>query len=102
MELFIDGWRKTGVDSEHNQSRRDVWYNRIYSGVAVMSIWAGLDNALITPDTMPLELAPVQQVLLQYPAWGQYLQTRGGAGTPPDLDWAKRLMEPFEDRKSVV
>ncbi|HET8726454.1 MAG TPA: ABC transporter substrate-binding protein [Alphaproteobacteria bacterium] len=97
MELIIDGWRKIGVGAYLNQSQRDVWYNRIYSGEAVMSIWFGLDNALITPNTMPIELAPVQQVLLQYPAWGQYYQTKGDAGTRPDLDWAKRLMTLYDE-----
>lgn len=95
MELISDGWRKIGVGAYLSQSQRDVWYNRVYSGDAVMSIWSGLDNALITPDTMPIELAPVQQALLQYPAWGQYYETGGNAGIRPDLDWAQELMRLF-------
>ncbi|HET8726909.1 MAG TPA: ABC transporter substrate-binding protein [Alphaproteobacteria bacterium] len=91
MELIADTWRGIGVGAYLNQSQRDVFRNRVFSGEAVMSIWTGLDNALITADTIPVELAPVDQNWLQYPAWGQHHQTTGAAGTPPDLDWAKRL-----------
>lgn len=96
MELIADHWREIGVGAYINPSQRDVWRNRIYSGEAAMSIWTGLDNALITADTMPTELAPVQQDWYQYPAWGQHFQTKGEAGTPPDLPWAKRLMELYD------
>ena len=32
----------------------------------------------------------------QWPKWGQYYETKGAAGEPPDLPEAKRLLELFE------
>jgi peptide/nickel transport system substrate-binding protein len=76
-----------------NTSQRDVFRTRIFSGETAMSVWYGFDNALFTASTVPRELAPVEQAWLQYPKWGQYVQTGGDAGEPPDMDFGIRLME---------
>jgi peptide/nickel transport system substrate-binding protein len=41
----------------------------------------------------PGEFAPTDQQQYQWPKWGQYFQTSGQAGEPPDLPEAQRLLE---------
>ena len=93
MELISDSWSKLGIKAVANPSQRDVFRNRVFSGDAVMSIWTGFDNALFTRTTVPFELAPVDQNWLQYSTWGQFAQTNGEAGEPPDMEFALRLMD---------
>lgn len=97
LQLIDESWREIGVAAFPSNSQREVFRTRIFGGEAVMSIWMGFDNALFAPSTVPSELAPVDQNWLQYPAWGQYVQTGGEAGEAPDLDWAMRLMELYTD-----
>jgi peptide/nickel transport system substrate-binding protein len=58
-----------------------------------MSVWTGLDNGLPTADSSPRELAPVDQNDLEWPKWGQYWQTRGVSGEPPDTPEGKTLLD---------
>ena len=58
-----------------------------------MSIWSGYENGLATPDTVPVELAPTHQIQYQWPKWGQYAETGGLSGKPPDIKEARRLLE---------
>lgn len=97
LQLIDESWRQIGVAAFPSNSQREVFRTRIFGGEAVMSIWMGFDNALFAPSTVPNELAPVDQNWLQYPAWGQYVQTSGEAGEAPDLDWGMRLMELYTD-----
>lgn len=97
LQLIADSWQRIGVALYINNSQRDVFRNRIFSGETVMSVWFGLDNGLITPETVPTELAPVDQNWLQYPAWGQYWQAAGGAGEAPDLPWAEELVDLYSE-----
>ncbi|GAB4190059.1 MAG: ABC transporter substrate-binding protein [Thalassobaculales bacterium] len=96
LELVRDAWRKVGVKLFTKPSQRDVFRNRIFAGETVMSIWTGLENGVPTAMMLPRELAPVDQNHLQWPKWGQYVQTKGQAGEPPDLPAGKRLMELYE------
>ncbi|MEM7445572.1 MAG: ABC transporter substrate-binding protein [Pseudomonadota bacterium] len=110
LQLIADSWRRIGVALFINNSQRDVFRNRIFAGETNMSVWFGLDNGLITPQTVPTELAPVDQNWLQYPAWGQFWQAAGGAGEAPDLPWAEELVDLYsewlvssdEDRKVEI
>ena len=56
-----------------------------------MSVWGGIENGLATRDTSPRELAPTEQVQLQWPTWGQYYETKGSLGEPPDLPEGEEL-----------
>jgi peptide/nickel transport system substrate-binding protein len=58
-----------------------------------MSIDKGIENGLATPDMSPWEFAPSVQHQLEWPKWGQYRETKGKAGEPPDLPSAIRLLE---------
>ena len=44
----------------------------------------------------PWEFAPTAQQQLEWPKWGQYFETKGQAGEPPDLPAAERLLELYE------
>jgi peptide/nickel transport system substrate-binding protein len=97
LELVADTWAEIGVAVFPNVSQREVFRNRVFAGDALMSMWFGYDNGIFTAATVPNELAPVDQNWLQYPKWGQYVQTRGEAGEPPDLDWGQRLMTLYDE-----
>jgi peptide/nickel transport system substrate-binding protein len=45
----------------------------------------------------PWEFAPTSQQQLEWPKWGQYYETKGMAGEPPDLPSAIRLKELYEE-----
>ena len=102
LQLVRESWAKAGITLHTTQSQRDVFLQRVFAGDAVMSVWMGLDNALITPSTVPSELAPVDQNWLQYPKWGQFVQTKGGAGEKPDLDFGERLMALYDEWRSIT
>jgi len=102
LQLIRDSWAKIGVALYTTQSQRDVFLQRVFSGETVMSVWTGIDNALITPTTPPSELAPVDQNWLQYPKWGQFLQTKGTAGEKVDEPFAQQLMTLYDEWRSTT
>ena len=97
MELVRDAWKGIGFKVHTKPSDREVLDNRVFSGEALMSISYGIDNGVPTASTPPTDFAPVNQSnQLQWPKWGQYFETKGAAGEPPDLAAAERLMELFK------
>ncbi|NBC34349.1 MAG: ABC transporter substrate-binding protein [Alphaproteobacteria bacterium] len=96
LQLIRDSWQDIGVALFTSSSQRDIFRNRVFSGDAMMSTWFGFDNAVFSASTVPRELAPVDQNWLQYPKWGQYVQTLGDAGEPADMDFALRLMTLYD------
>jgi peptide/nickel transport system substrate-binding protein len=76
--------------------QRQVLRNRIFAGETLMALWFGLENGIPSADMSPQEFAPTSQQQYQWPKWGQYFETRGQVGQPPDLPEAKRLLELFE------
>ena len=93
LELIADSWADVGVKLHTRPSQREVFRNRIFAGDTQMSIWTGLENALPNPDMSPVELAPMKQDYLQWPKWGQYVQTKGRSGEPIDMPEAQELSE---------
>ncbi|MGE0745087.1 MAG: ABC transporter substrate-binding protein [Rhodospirillales bacterium] len=93
LALIHDSWLKAGIKTYTRPSQREVFRNRIFAGETLMSVWSGWENGLPTPDIMPAELAPTDQQQLQWPKWGQYLQTGGAAGEAPDMDGPKELLD---------
>ena len=91
LELIRDDWAKIGIKLFTKPSQRDVFRNRIFSGETQMSIWFGMENGLPTADMSPEELAPTSQLQLQWPKWGQYFETKGKSGEPPDMEVAVEL-----------
>ncbi len=93
LELITETWREIGIKIFTKPSQREVFRNRIFSGETLMSVWSGFENGVPTPAMDPSELAPTTQQSLQWPKWGQYYETSGKAGEPPDMPAAIRLME---------
>ena len=97
MELVRDAWKGIGFKVHTKPSDREVVRNRVFSGEALMSISYGIDNGAPSATTPPTDFAPVNQAdQPQWPKWGQYYETRGAAGEPPDLPEAKHLMDLFQ------
>lgn len=102
LEIIANQWAKIGFKVHNKPSDRQVLRNRIFSGDGLMSIAFGIDNGVPTADQPPSSYAPTNQAeQLQWPKWGQYYETRGAAGEPPDLPEAARLMELFNAWKSA-
>ncbi|MFE0756230.1 ABC transporter substrate-binding protein [Inquilinus sp. NPDC058860] len=102
LQLVRESWAKIGISLHTAQSQRDVFLQRIFAGDTVMSVWTGWDNGLITPTTVPSQLAPVDQNWLQYPKWGQYVQTAGAAGEKPDAEFGQKLMGLYDEWRGTT
>jgi peptide/nickel transport system substrate-binding protein len=92
LELIHDTWLKAGIKLYSKPLQREVFRNRIFAGSTLMSVWGGLENGLPTADMSPEELAPSAQTQLQWPKWGQYVESHGMVGEPVDLPKAKQLL----------
>jgi len=93
MQLVIENWQELGIQAYVKPLQRQVLRNRIFAGETLMAIWFGLENGIPSADMSPYEFAPTTQQEYQWPRWGQYYETRGQAGVPPDLPAAERLLE---------
>jgi peptide/nickel transport system substrate-binding protein len=93
LELIRDSWQAAGIKLYTVPSTREVFRNRIFSGDAIMSIWSGLENGIVTPDNSPMELAPTSKYQYQWPQWGSYYESGGQSGEEPDLPAARELVE---------
>ncbi len=97
LELIRDSWRNIGIKLFLKPMQRDVLRNRIFSGLVKMSMWFGLENGIPSPESSPQELAPTSQQQLQWPKWGQHVETRGRAGEKTDMPLANKLAELNKD-----
>ncbi len=93
LQIVTDTWREIGIKLIMRPLDRDILRNRIYSGNTMAAVWYGWDNGLPQSTTSPAYLAPTDQVFFAWPKWGQFYQTGGKSGEPPDLAPAERLME---------
>jgi len=96
LELIRDSWRHVGIKLFTKPMQLALFRNRVFSGETVMSISKGIENGLATPQMSPGEFAPISQQQLEWPKWGQYAETKGKAGQPPDLADATRLKQLYE------
>jgi len=96
LQLIGETWKRIGVKLFVKPSQRDNLRARSYTGETVMTVWEGWDIGAPTPAMSPRLLAPTSQDNLAWPMWGQYHQTKGQAGEPPDLEPAKKLMALYE------
>ncbi|MEM7177479.1 MAG: ABC transporter substrate-binding protein [Pseudomonadota bacterium] len=95
LELVDATWRKLGIRLLVRPLDRDILRNRAYAGRSMMVAWYGWNNGVPTADAPPFELAPVDQSNFSWPIWGQFYQTKGEMGRPPDMVPAKRLFDLF-------
>lgn len=93
LELVKDSWAQLGIKLFPRPSQREVFRNRVFSGQAIMSVWAGFGNGLATAKMSPDDFTPTQQYQYQWPKWGLYVAKRGKKGEKPDLPEVHRLME---------
>ena len=93
LELVSDTWRKIGIKVLSKPLHREVMRNRIFSGNVQMSIWSGLENGIPNASSSPAELAPTSQQQLQWPMWGQFLETGGKSGQAIDMEVPQKLFE---------
>ncbi|HZU91173.1 MAG TPA: ABC transporter substrate-binding protein [Stellaceae bacterium] len=93
LELIRDSWRHIGIPLFEKPSQLTLFRRRIFSGEAIMSLDKGIENGLATAEMPPWELAPTTQQQYEWPKWGQYFETKGKAGEPPDLPSAIRLRD---------
>lgn len=92
LAIITDTWRDIGIRLIMRPLDRDILRNRVYAGNTMASVWFGWDNGIPGPDTSPKYLAPTNQEFFSWPKWGQYYQTLGGSGEPPDMQPAQQLM----------
>lgn len=93
LELVRDSWGELGIKLFPRPSQREVFRNRVFSGEAIMSVWAGFGNGLATPEMSPTDFTPTQQYQYNWPKWGHYVAKRGKKGEKPDIPEVLRLME---------
>jgi peptide/nickel transport system substrate-binding protein len=96
LELIRDSWRQLGIRLFAKPSQLTLFRHRVFSGAAMMSLDKGIENGLATAEMPPWELAPTTQQQLEWPKWGQYFETKGKAGEPPDLPSAIRLKNLYQ------
>jgi peptide/nickel transport system substrate-binding protein len=97
LELIETMWAEIGVGMIYRSLDRDILRNKAYAGAAMMPAWFGWNLGVPTADAAPVEVAPVDQSVFTWPKWGQWFQSGGAAGEPPDLPEAQRLLALYED-----
>ena len=91
LELIRDSWRQVGIRMFSKPSQLSLFRNRVFSGETLMSIEKGIENGLATGEMSPAEFAPTSQQQLEWPKWGQFMETKGKAGEAPDVPSAVKL-----------
>ncbi len=85
LELIADHWKKIGIKIFVRASQRELFRRRARSGESQMSVFPGFNNGMATSEMSPEQLAPTTTPQLQWPKWGQYHETNGKAGEPPQI-----------------
>ena len=93
LELIRDSWARIGVKLYAKPLTRDLLRNGVFAGSIRMSMWSGVENGIPTASSSPQEFTPSVQQQLQWPKWGQYIETRGRSGEPVDLPAANALAD---------
>ncbi len=97
LQIITDNWLDIGVKLVMRPLDRDILRNRVSAGTTMAAVWYGWDNGIPRARTSPDYLAPRYQEFFAWPKWGQYYQTNGAAGEPPDMAPAKRLLKLSHD-----
>jgi peptide/nickel transport system substrate-binding protein len=92
MRLVGDTWARVGIKMYSKAFQRVVLRRRVVSGQTMMSVWGGIDYALVRPGLSPHEFAPTDEIHAQWPRWGQHYQSRGKQGERPDDPAAVELL----------
>ncbi|MEN5082632.1 ABC transporter substrate-binding protein [Bosea sp. TWI1241] len=92
LDLIKEDFRAIGLKMHPRSSQLDVFRRRILAGQTVMSVWTGMDNALVAPEMEPDALAPTSPSQFNWPRWGQYFESGGREGEAPDVAEAAELV----------
>src|SRR5437773_644579 len=84
-------WQSIGIRLFSRPMQLTLFRRRVFAGQTVMSLEKGIENGLATADMSPWEFAPTTQQQLEWPKWGQYVDTNANAGEKPDLPAAIEL-----------
>jgi peptide/nickel transport system substrate-binding protein len=93
LELIRDSWRRVGIQLYSKPAQLTLFRRRVFSGETLMSLDKGIENGLATAAMSPAEFAPTAQDQLEWPKWGEYAETKGRSGEPPDLPEAVKLKQ---------
>ncbi|NQV55922.1 MAG: ABC transporter substrate-binding protein, partial [Rhodospirillales bacterium] len=93
LELIRDSWASIGIKLFSKPLNRDVLRRRIFSGLVQVSMWFGLENGIASDISSPNGLAPTSQQQLQWPKWGQFIETRGKSGEAIDMKLPQQLID---------
>ena len=96
LELIRDSWARVGIRLFSRPMQLTLFRRRVFSGQTLMSLDKGIENGLATAAMSPSEFAPTTQQQLEWPKWGQYVETKGTAGEPPGLPEAVRLKSLYD------
>ena len=95
LELVEETWGQLGIRIHTKPSQREVFRNRVFAGDALMSIWFGLENGIHRRNEPERVRADQSAAVAVAEKWGQYFETKGAAGEPPDEPEAQKLLELF-------
>lgn len=102
LDLVKQDFIAVGIKIYPRSTQRDVFRRRILAGQTVMSAWAGMDNALVTPDMEPDALAPTSPAQYQWPRWGQFFESNGREGERPALAETNELVRLYQQWRISV
>ena len=93
LELIRASWRGIGIKLFGKPAQLTLFRQRVFSGEALMSLDKGIENGLANATSSPWQFAPTTEEELEWPKWGQFYETKGGAGEAPDLASAVKLRD---------
>lgn len=95
VELLKSYWAKIGIKVFSRNIPRENLRRRALAGETTLSIGLGLDLGLAVADLAPNELAPTSQSQTNWPKWGNYYDSNGVSGEPPEIAEAQKLSDLF-------
>jgi peptide/nickel transport system substrate-binding protein len=93
LGLVREDWRRIGIELFVKATQREMFRNRVKSGMTHISVWTGLENAVPNAGFSPKELAPLTSDDLQWPQWGSWEESAGKLGEKPSLPAVQALIE---------
>jgi len=102
LDLIKQDLFTVGIKIYPRSTQRDVFRRRIVAGQTIMSAWAGMDNALVSPEMEPDALAPTSSAQFNWPRWGQFIESGGREGEKPEVPEVKELVQLYQDWRSSV
>ena len=97
LELIGSNWLELGIKLFARPSQREVFRKRVFSGAAIMSMWAVTASGHARPSLSPRDFVPSSKGQYHWPKWGAYFETSGKAGEAPDMPEAQKLAALYKE-----